>query len=276
MYVQAVHDVVKAHRGDDFLVMPRAAYTGSSKYGAFWDGDVGGTEGGLRASIIAMQRSAVMGSPIWGADTCGYNDQRLEQDTCGRWITWSALNPIMEIGPTRNVGFWNLPREPAYDAELIALWRTYARLHERLVDYTFAQAQVARKTGMPIVRPLFLVEPAAKASWTNWWTYLYGPDLLVSPVWKQGQRTQEVYLPTGSQWRDVWRGAVHKGGQTITVPSEVTNCRCSCAWALRSRSAISRRSTPNLARSWRSVGSRRARSRGSRRGSRKTVESPSK
>ena len=25
MYVKAVHDVVKAHRGDDFLVMPRAA-----------------------------------------------------------------------------------------------------------------------------------------------------------------------------------------------------------------------------------------------------------
>ena len=34
----------------------------------FWGGDIGGTEGGLRASIIAMQRSAVLGYPVWGAD----------------------------------------------------------------------------------------------------------------------------------------------------------------------------------------------------------------
>ena len=40
-------------------------------------------------------------------------------------------SPIMEVGPTE-MSFWNAPRPPAYDDALIALWRLYARLHERL------------------------------------------------------------------------------------------------------------------------------------------------
>jgi alpha-D-xyloside xylohydrolase len=222
MYVKAVHEVAQKYRGDDFFLMPRAAYTGSSPYSVFWGGDVGGTQEGLRASIIALQRSAVMGYPNWGSDICGYNQQLLEQEVCGRWLAFGALNPIMEVGPTRNVAFWNLPREPSYDIELIAIWRLYARLHQRLIDYNYTYAQEASRTGMPIVRPLFLVDPKSPQAWTNWWTYQYGRDILVSPIWEKGKRTQQVYLPSGHKWRDAWNpGRVYQGGRTITVKAEL-------------------------------------------------------
>jgi alpha-glucosidase (family GH31 glycosyl hydrolase) len=221
MYLKATYEVAAKYR-KDFVLMPRGAYTGSSPYGVFWGGDVGGTQEGLRASIIAVQRSAVMGYPNWGSDTCGYNQQLLEQEVCGRWLGFSAFTPIMEVGPTRNVAFWNMPREPRYDTELIAIWRLYARLHQRLIDYNYKYAQSATKTGTPIVRPLFLVDPKSSAAWTNWWTYLYGDDLLVSPIWEKGKRTQQVYLPTGSKWRDAWRpDRVYQGGQTVTVNAEL-------------------------------------------------------
>lgn len=218
LYLKATHDATHKYRGDDFVLMPRAAYTGSAPYGVFWGGDIGGTQEGLRASIIAVQRAAVMGYPNWGSDTCGYNQQLLEQEVCGRWLAFSAFTPIMEVGPTRNVGFWNLPRQPSYDATLIAIWRLYARLHQKLADYSYACAREAHETGMPIVRPLFLVDPQAPEAWSNWWTYLYGPDILVSPIWEKGRRTQEVYLPRGAKWRDAWRPErVYEGGQTIRV-----------------------------------------------------------
>ena len=221
MFVRAAHEVAVAQRKNDFVLMPRAAYTGSSRYGVFWGGDIGGTQEGLRASIVAVQRAAVMGYPNWGSDTCGYNQQLMEQEVCGRWLAFSALTPIMEVGPTRNLGFWNLPRPPEYDDTLIALWRVYARLHERLRDYSYRHAREAHESGMPIVRPLFLVDPNHREAWTNWWTYQYGPDLLVSPVWEKGVREQRVYLPAGSRWRDAWRpDRVHDGGKTITVPAE--------------------------------------------------------
>ena len=221
MFVQAAHEVATAQRGGDVVLMPRAAYTGSSRYGVFWGGDIGGTQEGLRASIIAVQRAAVMGYPNWGSDTCGYNEQLMEQEVCGRWLAFSSLTPIMEVGPTRNLGFWDLPRAPAYDETLIALWRLYARLHDRLRDYSYRLARDAHESGMPIVRPLFLVDADRSAARANWWTYLYGPDLVVSPVWQKGVRQQQVYLPAGARWRDAWRpDSVHDGGQTITVAAE--------------------------------------------------------
>ena len=218
MYVKAAYEIAKRYRGNDFVVMPRAGYTGSGPYAVFWGGDIGGTQEGLRASIIAVQRAALMGYPNWGSDTCGYNQQLIEQEVCGRWLAFSAFTPIMEVGPTRNVGFWNTPREPRYDDVLIAIWRLYARLHERLRDYSYAYAQEAHLTGMPIVRPVFLADPGHREAWDSWWTYLYGRDLLVSPIWEKGKRTQQVYLPSGDRWRDAWHpDSLYSGGQTVTV-----------------------------------------------------------
>jgi alpha-D-xyloside xylohydrolase len=75
---------------------------------------------------------------------------------------------------------------------------------------------------MPIVRPLFLVDPKAPQAWTNWRTYLYGPDLVVSPIWEKGRREATVYLPSGARWRDAWRPSeVHDGGRAVTVHADV-------------------------------------------------------
>jgi alpha-D-xyloside xylohydrolase len=75
---------------------------------------------------------------------------------------------------------------------------------------------------MPIVRPLFLADPDAPAAWDNWWTFLYGPDLVVSPIWEKGVREQQVYLPAGSSWRDAWNpDSVYEGGQTMTAAAPV-------------------------------------------------------
>ena len=129
------------------------------------------------------------------------------------------------------------PREPKYDATLIAMWRLYARLHQRLVDYGYAYAEEANKTGLPIVRPLFLADPKAKDAWANWWTYLYGRDILVSPVWEKGVREQTVYLPSGDQWKNAWDGKVYRGGQTIKVTADVQQIPIFTASAQRSISA---------------------------------------
>jgi len=222
MYVEATSEVARKYRGDDHVLMPRAAYTGTSSRAVNWGGDIGGNQEGLRASIIAVQRAAVMGYPNWGSDTCGYNKQLLEQEVCARWLAFSCFTPIMEVGPTRNVAFWNLPREPKYDATLIALWRLYARLHQRLADYGYEQAKLAHENGTPIVRPLFLAEPKAPAAWANWWTFQYGPDLLVSAIWEKNKRSVEVYLPAGQKWRDAWNfNQIYDGGQTLTIKADL-------------------------------------------------------
>ena len=128
----------------------------------------------------------------------------------------------MEVGPTHNRRVLEFSRAAALrrrpDRDLAAV----CAIAQRLADYSYAAAKDAHKTGMPIVRPLFLIEPQSAAAWSNWWTYRYGPDILVSPIWEKEQRTQEVYLPAGSQWRDAWQPEkIYPGGRTITVNAEL-------------------------------------------------------
>lgn len=228
MYAKAAHDICKLVYSNDFITMPRAGYTNSSRYAVFWGGDTGaGREDkrtvpeALRSAIIALQRSAVIGFPIWGSDTGGYTKIN-DHEVTARWLAFSCFCPIMEVGPTENKGFWDMTEEPHYDKNLIAIWRLYSIVHEKMIDYSLAQAKIVAKTGMPIARPLFLNFPEQKQAWQDWQTYMYGPDILVSAIWEKGKTRHSLYLPAGEKWIDAWnKKKIYDGGQTITVEAPI-------------------------------------------------------
>jgi alpha-D-xyloside xylohydrolase len=47
--------------------------------------------------------------------------------------------------------------------------------------------------------------------------YLFGPALLVSPVYAYGARQRKVYLPAGTTWYDFYSGDVFHGGESINA-----------------------------------------------------------
>ena len=63
----------------------------------------------------------------------------------------------------------------------------YVLLHERLVPYVRAAAATAARCGLPIVRPLLLIDPADARGWTIADAYGYGPALWVAPVLEDGR-----------------------------------------------------------------------------------------
>jgi len=218
-YIKATYDAVKPVHGDDFVLFPRAMYTGSSRYGAMWAGDTGNPPEGLRSVLIGAQRCAVIGFPFWSSDTGGY-PKRIQRETTKRWLGFSCFSPIMEVGPTNNLGFWGMNYEPSFDKELLAIWRFYAKLRMSLLDYVTKMGNIACETGMPVLRPLFLEYPKEKGSWENWETYKFGDDLLVSVVWEEGKTNQQIYLPAGETWIDLWNNQEYEGGQTIEVEAQ--------------------------------------------------------
>ncbi len=216
-YVKAAYNAVKPILGDDFILFPRAQYTGSARYGGLWAGDTNGRPEGLRSVIIGMQRCAIMGYPVWGSDAGGYWGD-FSHETCMRWLGFSCFSPLMEIGPTNNRGFWNNPDEPYYDVELIATWRLYAKIRMKLIPYLHSLAKEANATGTPVARPLFLVYPDQPEAWKDWQTYMLGPDILVSAIWQSGKEKHNLYLPDGEEWVDAWNtDKIVQGGQYIEV-----------------------------------------------------------
>jgi alpha-glucosidase (family GH31 glycosyl hydrolase) len=216
LYLKAAHDALKEVRGDDFLAMPRAGYTGSQQYGVFWGGDIHVGEYGLRTALIAVQRCSFMNFPFWGSDIGGYWNNTLSHINVARWLAFGAFTPIMEVGPLDNLAPWSMPYTPSYDTTLIAIYRFYSILHDELKDYSHAMARKARAEGMPLVRPLALLYPEDGQAVARWDEYMYGDNILVGIIWKDNQRSFEMYLPKG-QWTDYWTGKEYKGNQTVSI-----------------------------------------------------------
>ncbi len=209
----------------NYVLITRSGYTGTQADSIVWGGDTAGSEDfgegpgtdlGLRSAIISQQRAAFLGFPIWGSDTGGYY-QFKDREVFARWIEFSAFSGVMEIGGKGSHAPWDMPTEPRYDAEMVEVYRRYARLRHALQSYIVAAARDARR-GMPLVRPMIFLDPEDKELEDRWDQYLFGPDLMVAPVWRVGQRERLVYFPRG-RWRNFWNDReVFEGPAQVTFP----------------------------------------------------------
>jgi alpha-glucosidase (family GH31 glycosyl hydrolase) len=166
---------------------------------------------------------AFIGFPNWGTDTGGYY-QFKQRDVFARWLEFSALCPIKEVGGSLRIGNsvdgphapWDMPTEPKFDEEMIDIYRYYTWLHHELVPYAYSEGVRASRTGHPIATPLVFEFPDDAAVADMWDEYLYGPWILVAPVWRNGDRSRAVYLPAGG-WTDYWDDSAILVGP-LTVP----------------------------------------------------------
>ena len=96
------------------------------------------------------------------------------------------------------------PHEPwNYGERMVDTYRAYVLLHEQLVPYVRAAAATAARTGLPIIRPLCLIDPDDPRGWELTDAYGYGPALWVAPVLDDGAREREVLLPAWRLDRDL-------------------------------------------------------------------------
>lgn len=97
----------------------------------------------------------------------------------------------------------------------------YLFIRERLRPYIRECMKAANESGAPVMRPLFYDFPEDKACWSVEDSYMFGPDLLVSPVMEAGAVERMVYLPAGTDWTDAYTKKAYEGGQTVTVPAPI-------------------------------------------------------
>ena len=79
----------------------------------------------------------------------------------------------------------------------------------------------AHEKGTPVIRPLFFAYPEDTTGYDYEDTYMFGDDILVSPVYEPGVTEKVVYLPKGEHWREVATGKVYEGGQCVTAVAPI-------------------------------------------------------
>ena len=50
---------------------------------------------------------------------------------------------------------------------------------------------------------------------------MFGPDVLVAPILFEGQRSRDVYLPSGTRWISHGSGGIFEGGQVVNEPAPI-------------------------------------------------------
>jgi alpha-glucosidase len=191
------------------FVLTRASYAGGQRYAATWTGDNSSTWNHLRLTTPMLENLGLSGFAFSGADVGGFAGTP-QKDLLTKWLEVAAFQPIDRDHTEKNSG----DQEPwvgGADAE--AIRRRYIEERYRLMPYLYTLAEETSRTGLPMVRPLFLEFPDAlpdrhpidvDASASQ--EFLLGPDLLIAGApFPDKMDDYDVEFPS-AQWYNYWTG----------------------------------------------------------------------
>ena len=215
-YCLEYHKIISSVLAQNGILFARSGFAGSQAFPGCWAGDNEPNFGdnGLPGVIVAGQSAAMSGFAIWGHDIGGYQDTNPSQSPPNlfmRWTQFGCFSPIMQMHRqvTKELQYpWR------YGTEALQNYLFFARLHTRLFPYIYTYAKQASETGLPIIRPLVLLNQTDANTFSLQHTYLFGNEFLVAPMITPNANARQVYLPAGN-WIDFWTNQRHAGGQNI-------------------------------------------------------------
>jgi alpha-glucosidase len=190
------------------FVMTRASYAGGQRYAATWTGDNSSTWNHLRQTVPQLLNLGLSGFSMAGADVGGFAGSP-QPELLTRWLEVAAFQPI----DRDHTALGTNPQEPWENgsAEDVNLRRRYIEERYRLMPYLYTTAEEMSRTGLPIVRPMFLEFPdgavdGAPLDLSEGGAFLLGGDLLVaqSPYPDELDDYDLPLPPVG--WYDYWTG----------------------------------------------------------------------
>ena len=139
---------------------------------------------------------------------------KLADDLYARWVQFGTFQPIDRLHSNHSD---RLPWQ--YGAAADASATSFLDLREALMPLTYTLSAEATRTGVPVVRPLYVQYPEQQEAYAMAGSeYLFGPDVLVAPAVTPGETaTTRVWFPEGSTWTDWFTGETHAGGTTADV-----------------------------------------------------------
>ena len=164
------------------FVLTRATYAGGQRYAATWTGDNSGSWNHLRMTTPMLENLGLSGFAFTGADVGGYAGTP-SPDLLTKWFEVAAFQPIDRDHTEKGTG----DQEPwVGGAAHEAIRRHFLETRYQLLPYLYTLADEASRTGLPLVRPLFLEFPDAAPDGhpidlDAGGEFLVGPDLARRP-----------------------------------------------------------------------------------------------
>jgi alpha-glucosidase len=212
------------------FLLTRAGFSGGQRYAAVWTGDNVASWEHLRLANIQCQRLSISGYSFCGTDIGGFVDVPTGELLL-RWLQLGVFHPFFRIHSMGN----NVDGAAEAEAEMVkeserlnrldqepwafgAKWTEYntaaIRFRYHLLAHLYTVFRKHLETGLPILRPLAFYDQKDARCRERKDEFLFGADLLVSPILKPGQKSKTIYLPEG-KWYDFYTGRAYPGGQAL-------------------------------------------------------------
>jgi alpha-glucosidase len=195
------------------FVLTRASYAGGQRFAVTWTGDNSSTWNHLRLTTPMLLNLGLSGFGMSGADVGGFIGSP-GPELLTKWFELGAFQPIDRdhaCDISANQEIW------VHGPEQEAIRKRYIEERYRLMPYLYTAAEEMSRTGMPIVRPLFLEFPDATKDrhpmdLDAGNEFLFGRNLLVAPaIYAEKTDAYPVELPV-VDWYNYWTGERVDGG----------------------------------------------------------------
>ena len=202
----------------------RSGWTGTARCADIvWGGDntTVWEYDGLQSAVKEALSMGLSGVSRWASDIGGYNTygpmENLTPELLQRWIQFGSVSAVMRT-KGGGLAFPSYDRPQIWDEENLATWRRYAKLHTQLNPYLQAADRTYRRTGLPLMRHMALVEPGNPAMLSEEDQFMFGPSVLAAPVVEEGATEKDVLVPRG-RWIDFWRSIRFRERDGAFIPA---------------------------------------------------------
>ncbi len=216
---KATSDALHKYSDKRHFVLTRAGFSGTQRYAAVWTGDNCSNTDHLEMACLMPQSMGLSGLPFIGSDVGGYSGYP-SHNLFVRWMQIGAFTPFFRAHSETGMP----DKEPwTFGADVEKHSREILDFRYRLLPYLYNEFYNASRTGVPIMRPMFLQyqdddecyrEEAGKQ-------FMLGESLLVAPVLSDKETNKKLYLPKG-YWMDLWDHKKYTGNQWITVDAPIS------------------------------------------------------
>ena len=235
-YTKTFHDGQIRDGLDNTVNLVRSAWLGSQTTGIIlWSGDIPSSFDSLYRQIRVGLNASLSGIPYWTTDIGGFfggnpADEGF-RELLVRWFEFAVFSPVLRLHGKR-LPYDKVDKQCDFDSflpscgeneiwsfgeEVYGILRKQIELREILRPYIRKIADEAEKEGRPMMRPLFYDYPGDENLKDYSDAYLFGSDIIVSPVTEDGKRECDVYLPEGTEWISIPDMTLFEGGRKYNV-----------------------------------------------------------
>ena len=208
LYNKTVFEVLEKERGKgEAVLFARSATVGGQQFPAHWGGDCSATYVSMAETLRGGLSLSAGGFGFWSHDISGF-EQTAPADIYKRWCQFGLLSSHSRLHGSSS---YRVPW--LFDEESCVILKEFVNLKCRLMPYIYEQAVKAHKNGTPVLRPMILEFPEDRACDCLDLQYMFGPSLLVAPVFKESGEVS-YYLPKGT-WINLITGEKQEGGTWV-------------------------------------------------------------